>query len=207
MEQFEAGAFLAASGATKAQMSDLESYRALLLEWNERMNLVGPSAMDAFWSRHAWDSAQLKSAAPDAKVWADIGSGAGFPGIVLAILLKSSPDVKIHLIESMTKRCRFLNAVVERLDLPAVVHNVRAETLNLKGVEVVTARACAPLDRLLEFSWPLLRHGALGLFLKGKTGGAEIVDARKRWNFKASAAPSQSDPSGVVLKIEGLSRA
>ncbi len=207
MERFDAAAFLAASGATETQLTDLEVYRTLLLEWNERMNLVGPSAIDAFWLRHAWDSAQLKSQAAGAKVWADIGSGAGFPGIVLAILMKSTPDVKVHLIESMAKRCRFLDTVVDRLELSAVVHNARAENLALKGVEVVTARACAPLERLLEFSWPLLREGALGLFLKGKTVDAEMADAKNSWNFKASSIQSKSDSSGVILKIEGLSRA
>jgi 16S rRNA (guanine527-N7)-methyltransferase len=206
-ETFGAEAFSKASGATDAQMADLEAYRALLSDWSGRMNLVGPSAMDAFWSRHAWDSAQLKFSAPEAQVWADVGSGAGFPGVVLAILMKSRPDATIHLIESMLKRCRFLNEVSQRLELPAVVHNARAEALDLKGVEVVTARACAPLDRLLEFCWPLLSKGAVGLFLKGKTADEEMLEARKHWRFKASTTPSRSDQSGVILKIEGLSRA
>jgi 16S rRNA (guanine527-N7)-methyltransferase len=204
---FTAEAFSAASGATDAQMGDLESYRALLSDWNGRMNLVGPTALEAFWPRHAWDSAQLRFSAPNARVWADVGSGAGFPGIVLAILMKATPGVKVHLVESMLKRCRFLNEVSERLALPAVVHNARAETLTLQGVEVVTARACAPMDRLLEFSWPLLRQGAFGLFLKGKTVDVEVAEARMRWIFRASTIPSRSDPSGVIVKIESLSRA
>jgi 16S rRNA (guanine527-N7)-methyltransferase len=206
-QPFEEAAFSAAAGATQAQMADLESYRALLAEWSERMNLVGPSAMDAFWSRHAWDSAQLAFAAPEARVWADVGSGAGFPGVVLAILLKSLPGARVHLIESMHKRCRFLEEVLRRLELPAIVHHARAEALDLKGVEVVTARACAPLDRLLEYCWPLLKQGAVGLFLKGEKVDAEMVEAKKLWRFKASTTPSKSDSSGVILKIESLSRA
>src|SRR5271170_1143915 len=137
-DQFGAAEFAAKTGAADGQMADLERYRALLAEWNERMNLVGPSAMETFWSRHAWDSAQLLAFAPEAKVWADIGAGAGFPGLVLAILLKDTPNAKVHLVESMAKRCRFLSEMVSSLSLPAVVHNARAETVRIDGVEVVT---------------------------------------------------------------------
>jgi 16S rRNA (guanine527-N7)-methyltransferase len=195
------------AGASEAEMADLEAYRVLLAEWNNRMNLVGPSALQSFWLRHAWDSAQLKTLAPEAKTWADVGAGAGFPGVVLAILLKQTPGATVHLIESMTKRCRFLTEVVERLGLNAEVHNVRAESARLKGVDVVTARACAPLPRLLEFSWPLLKGGAFGLFLKGQSLGVELDEAKKAWIFKASVSPSRSDPTGAIVKIEDLSRA
>ncbi len=198
--------FMEAAGATDVEMADLEIYRALIETWSGRMNLVGPSAMAAFWGRHAWDSAQLKLLAPQVKVWADIGAGAGFPGLVLAILLKQTPAAKVHLIESMTKRCRFLNEVVDRLGLSAVVYNGRAENITLKGVEVVTARACAPMVRLLEFSAPLLKEGATGLFLKGQGVDAELADAKKVWNFKASTSLSRSDPTGLIVKIEALSR-
>jgi 16S rRNA (guanine527-N7)-methyltransferase len=206
-EALGATGFSELCGATGIEMADIECYHALLSDWNGRMNLVGPTALDAFWRRHAWDSAQLKFSAPSARIWADVGSGAGFPGLILAILLKSTPGAKVHLIESMLKRCRFLSAVVDRLDLPAVVHHVRAEASNVKDAEVVTARACAPLDRLLEFSWPLLRYGACGLFLKGRTVDDEMAVARKNWSFNASKTQSRSDPSGIILKIEGLSRA
>src|SRR5690606_23717223 len=94
---------------------------------NRVMNLVGPATLDIFWSRHAWDSAQLLDLAPEARTWADLGAGAGLPGVVLAILLKGRPGAHVHLIDSMTKRCRFLSEVVGALDLPATVHNARAE--------------------------------------------------------------------------------
>lgn len=129
----DAVSFQAATGASDAQVADIETYRLLLADWNTRMNLVGPSAMAEFWGRHAFDSAQLLSLAPDAKVWADLGAGAGFPGLILAILLKDDPDGEVHLVESMAKRCRFLEAVIEALDLPAIVHNARAESIGLKG--------------------------------------------------------------------------
>ena len=197
--------FAAATGATPFQMADLEAFRALLGDWNGRMNLVGPSAMADFWGRHAFDSAQLLTIAPDALRWADLGAGAGFPGVVLAILLKGRPGAEVHLVESMGKRTAFLRAVVKALDLPAVVHHARAETLSLT-VDIVTARACAPLRRLLEFAWPYVRKGATGLFLKGRDLEAELADAAQDWDVAAEVLPSLSNASGRLLKLKGLAR-
>lgn len=198
--------FAAATGASPAQMADLERFRILLGEWNERMNLVGPSALEAFWGRHAYDSAQLLALAPEAMTWADLGAGAGFPGLVLAVLLKDRPGAQVHLVESMAKRCRFLQAVIDDLALPAQVHNARAESLSL-SVDIVTARACAPLARLLEFAWPYLEKGATGLFLKGQDVDAEMAEATISWDFRAELLPSVSDPSGRILRVKGLRRA
>ena len=202
---FDAAAFQAATGATAVQMADLEAYRALLDRWNQHINLVGPSAMAAFWLRHAFDSAQLLRIAPDALIWADLGAGAGLPGVVLAILLKGRPGAKVHLVESLTKRCRFLTEAVETLDLPAEVHNDRAENLTL-SVDRVTARACAPLVRLLDYAYPYMRKGAPALFLKGRDAEAETVAARAKWRFDVELIPSLSDPSGRVMKVERLAR-
>ena len=198
--------FAAVSGATEAQIADLEALRGLLAEWNENMNLVGPATLPAFWSRHAWDSAQLLQRAPDALTWADLGAGAGFPGLVLALLLKGRPGAKVHLVESMAKRCRFLSEVVATLALPAQVHNGRAEALKIT-VDVVTARAVAPLSKLLGYAQPYMARKAVGLFLKGLDVGAEIEEATKYWNFDVERLPSLSDPRGQVLRIERLSRA
>lgn len=204
-------AFAAATSAGPAVMSDLRAFRDLLADWNTRMNLVGPSALDSFWQRHAYDSAQLLALAPGATVWADLGAGAGFPGVVLAILLKATPGARVHLVESMTKRCLFLRAVATALDLPAEVHNVRAEAARIDDVQVVTARACAPLDRLLGFAWPLLGNKraeqAIGLFLKGENAERELTEARRVWDFHVESQPSRSDPSGRILRIERLRRA
>jgi 16S rRNA (guanine527-N7)-methyltransferase len=186
-------------------MADLERFRGLLEDWNGRMNLVGPSAMAEFWSRHAYDSAQLLALAPEALTWADLGAGAGFPGLVLAIQLKGRPGAKVHLVESMAKRCRFLQAAADELALPAEVHNVRAEDLSL-AVDIVTARACAPLPRLLEFAWPSLRRGGTALFLKGQDVEAELVEATKSWYFEAELLPSRSGPTGRIVKLERLRR-
>jgi 16S rRNA (guanine527-N7)-methyltransferase len=186
-------------------MADLETFRVLLADWNDRMNLVGPSALADFWGRHAYDSAQLLALAPDALTWADLGAGAGFPGVVLAILLKGRGGAKVHLIESMAKRCRFLEAVVEALELPAEVVHARAEQLSIK-VDIVTARACAPASRLFEFAWPYLRKGATGLFLKGQDVEAELAEATRYWAFGAQLHPSRSNPSGRILELKSLRR-
>lgn len=170
------------------------------------MNLVGPSALDEFWNRHAYDSAQLQELAPEALTWADLGTGAGFPGVVLAILLKGRPGAHVHLVESMGKRCRFLAEAVQRLDLPASVRNARAESLSLT-VDIVTARACAPAARLFEFAWPYLRNGARGLFLKGQDIEAELAEATRYWDFDAQLLPSHSSASGRILDVRRLRRA
>src|ERR1041385_6248057 len=133
----DADSFAKAAKATPAQIADLQRFLEMLAAGNAVMNLVGPASLPDFWNRHAWDSAQLLKIAPDALTWADLGAGAGFPGLVLAILGKGRPGFRVHLVESMAKRCRFLSEVVEALDLPASVHNGRAENLDL-AVDIVT---------------------------------------------------------------------
>ena len=204
---FDAAAFAAATDATAGQMADLERFRDLLQAGTQRMNLVGPSALRDFWLRHAFDSAQLLSAAPEARTWADLGAGAGFPGVVLAIFLKGADGAKVHLVESVAKRCVFLAETVSALGLQAVVHRARAEELKpIPKVEVVTARACAPLERLLGYAEPFMRAGARGLFLKGRTAEDEVAEARKRWRFEVALTPSLSDPSGRIIGVERLGR-
>jgi 16S rRNA (guanine527-N7)-methyltransferase len=196
----DAESFAQASGATVLQVGDLERYRSLLTEWNQRMNLVGSSTLEAFWSRHAWDSAQLLGLTPEARTWADLGAGAGLPGVVLAVLGKGTAGFHVHLVESVGKRCRFLEDVVRNLDLPATVHHARAESLKLK-VEVVTARAVAPLSRLFGYAAPHLRGGALGLFPKGQDVASEIEEATRYWKFEADVVPSLSDPRGRIVRV------
>jgi len=202
----DAVGYQALTGASDAQMADLTRFQELLAEWNAVMNLVGPLTIDTYWTRHALDSSQLMPLAPEALTWADLGAGAGLPGVVLAILLKGRTEAKVHLIESMTKRCRFLEVVAKDLDLPVEIHNVRAEELKLK-VDVVTARACAPMTKLLGFAEPYLHRGALGLFLKGQDVAAELSEASSAWKFASELRPSQSDPRGRIVQVKRLSRA
>jgi 16S rRNA (guanine527-N7)-methyltransferase len=201
----DAASFAAAAGASPQAIADLERYRSYLIEWNEKMNLVGPATLDIFWSRHAWDSAQILPLAPDALTWADLGTGAGLPGIVLAILGKDRPDFHVHLVDSLAKRCRFLSEVVTGLSLPAAVHNSRAEDLSLT-VDIVTARACAPLSRLLGYAQPYLKRGAQALFLKGQDVASELEDAARIWDFDADVSPSLSDARGRIVRIRRLGR-
>jgi 16S rRNA (guanine527-N7)-methyltransferase len=200
---FGAAEFQAATGATAAQMADLEAFRAALADWNTRMNLVGPSALAEFWLRHAYDSAQLLKLEPEALRWADLGAGAGFPGLVLAIFLKGRPGATVHLVESMAKRCRFLEEIVASLALPAMVHHARAEDLDI-SVDVVAARACAPLSRLFRYAQPYLRRGAIGLFMKGQDVVAELEAATTSWKFEAELIDSLSHTDGRIVRMRKL---
>ena len=203
LDPVDAAAFQRLTGCGDAQLVDLERFQVLLAEWNAVMNLVGPASLPNFWNRHAWDSAQLLKLAPEARTWADLGAGAGLPGIVLAILLKNTPGAKVHLVESMAKRCKFLRAAAEALDLPVEIHNARAEELDLK-VEIVTARACAPMVRLLGYAQPYLKRGAVAWFLKGQDVASELVEAATYWKFESDLRPSQSDPRGQIVQVKGL---
>jgi 16S rRNA (guanine527-N7)-methyltransferase len=204
--RLDADGFARLAAATPAQMADLERFRAMLIERNAVMNLIGPATEADFWNRHAWDSAQMLALAPGARVWADLGAGAGLPGLVLAILGKGREGFHVDLIESMAKRCRFLCEVVEALELPATVFNDRAENLNL-AVDIVTARACAPLFRLLGYARPYLQGGATGLFLKGQDVVAEMKEAARYWEYEADVVPSKSDPRGRIVRLRRLGRA
>lgn len=197
--------FQTATGAWPERMADLATFLDRLTEANAVMNLVGPDSLPDFWNRHAFDSAQLLDLAPEARTWADLGAGAGFPGVVLAILLKGRADAHVWLIDSLQKRCRFLQAVVEELDLPATVVWGRAEEQEIK-VDVVTARAVAPLEKLLGYAQPYLKRGAQGLFLKGEKAEAELQEARKVWQVDADLSVSRSDPRGRILTVRTLRR-
>ena len=191
--------------ASPERMVELQRFLDHLTEANAVMNLVGPDTLPDFWNRHAWDSAQLLDVAPDARTWADLGAGAGFPGVILAILLKGTPSAHVWLIDSLGKRCRFLSYLVEDLALPATVINGRAEAQAIK-VDIVTARAVAPLDKLLGYAQPYFQRGAQGLFLKGEKAELELQEARKVWHVDAELAVSRSDPRGRILTVRSLRR-
>ncbi|MBD3819530.1 MAG: 16S rRNA (guanine(527)-N(7))-methyltransferase RsmG [Brevundimonas diminuta] len=197
--------FRAQTDASDANIADLQAFLVMLTEANEVMNLVGPDTIPDFWNRHAWDSAQLLNLAPEAKTWADLGAGAGFPGVVLAILLKGRPGAHIWLIDSLGKRCRFLQTIVDALDLPATVVNGRAEEQTI-SVDVVTARAVAAMDKLLGYAQPYFQRGAKGLFLKGEKAEAELKKARRVWQFEAELTVSRSDPRGRIVSLGSLRR-
>ena len=197
--------FRANAGATDAQIADLTTFLGMLSEANQVMNLVGPDTIPDFWNRHAWDSAQLLSLAPDARTWADLGAGAGFPGVVLAIMMKGVEGGHVWLIDSLGKRCRFLQTVVDELDLPATVINGRAEEQQVK-VDIVTARAVAPMEKLLGYAQPYFQRGAKGLFLKGEKAEVELKQAASVWHFDSDLSVSRSDPRGRIVSVGSLRR-
>lgn len=205
MSALDAAGFQALRAATPAQMADLETLIERLTAANAVMNLIGPDTLPDVWNRHIFDSAQLLDLAPDAATWADLGAGAGFPGLVLSILLKDRADSHVWLVDSLGKRCRFLQEVVDALSLRATVVNGRAEDQRIK-VDVVTARALAPMDRLLGYAQPYLQRGAQGLFLKGEKAEAELIEARKVWQFDSDLSVSRSDPRGRIVSVRSLRR-
>jgi len=195
--------FQVVAGLSDAVVERLAIYAGLLQKWQKAINLVGPSTLADPWRRHMLDSAQLLPhlPKPDAAVL-DLGSGAGFPGLVLAVASQAT----LHLVESDQRKAAFLNEVNRATQAGAMIHACRVETLEPFAVDVVTARAFAPLDRLLACAEPFLRPATVGLFLKGRNAERELTACRKRWNMAAKAIPSLSDETGVVLKLEGISR-
>jgi 16S rRNA (guanine527-N7)-methyltransferase len=187
----------------------LDRFVELLLPWTERINLIARSTIPTVWTRHIADSLQLLPLAPNAQRWIDLGSGAGFPGIVLACALASRKGALVHLIESNGKKAAFLREAVQQLGLPAEVQAVRIEDFvkNSKlRPDVVTARAVAPLDHLLELAMPLLMKGALGIFPKGQDVEGELTRASKYWNIDAQLVPSQTSPQARIVVVRGLKR-
>ena len=194
--------FAAQTGVSRETLAQLKAYADMLLDWNERYNLVSRSTLPDLWQRHVWDSAQLAPLISDtAKTLADLGSGAGFPGLVLAAM---RPELAVTLHEATTKKCAFLQAAADRMGLRVAIENARMEDLPPRPFDVVTARACAPLPQLLEYAHRFMRPNSVCLFLKGQNVGAELTEAAKYWNIKVSQVPSQTDPSGAIVTVREL---
>lgn len=185
------------------------AYAELLAKWQAKINLVGPATLPEIWQRHFLDSAQLYPLLPPSpRVIADLGSGAGFPGLVLAIIAEAAGrDITFHLVESDGRKAAFMAeaARAARVAGAIKIHTVRAEALASRmSADVVTARALAPLDKLFGLARPLVKPDGLCLFLKGEKVGEEIEAAEKRWKFQLERFPSKSDPGGTVLAVRGL---
>ena len=175
----------------------------MLRDWNARHNLVSKNSLAEVWRRHMWDSAQLRDLiAPSARSLVDLGSGAGFPGVVLAILL--SDRLRLVLYEATRKKCEFLSAVGARLELPIEVRNARIEDAGRQVFDVVTARACAPLPKLLGYAQHFTTAATQCLFLKGQNVEGELTEAHKSWRMLVQRHQSVTDRSGVILEIREL---
>lgn len=200
---------LALTPVSRETLDRLDRFVAVLLEWQQRMNLIASSTEPKLWTRHVADSLQLVALAPQAQIWVDLGSGAGFPGVVLACALADRPGARVHLVERSTKKAAFLREAVHATGAPAEVHAVRVEDFveNLAApVDVVTARALAPLAGLLTATYPLLKTGTLGLFPKGQDVGAELTEAAKCWSIQSSLVPSLTDPKARIVRITGVKK-
>jgi 16S rRNA (guanine527-N7)-methyltransferase len=187
---------------SEAEQQRLIVYQDLLLRWQGMLNLVSATTLPHLWTRHFADSAQLRELAPGASHWADFGSGGGFPGLVIAILLAEVPGAQVHLIERDKRKAAFLQTVSRETGAAAIVHAAPvAEVLStLPAVDVVTSRAVAPLAQLIDWSLPALRAGATGLFPKGRTVQLEI-GALPNTDLDLSTLPSRTDPSGRIVSV------
>jgi 16S rRNA (guanine527-N7)-methyltransferase len=200
---------LALIPVSRETLARLERFVDVLMLGTERQNLIGPSTIPTIWTRHVADSLQLLDLAPKAKVWVDFGAGAGFPGIPIACALAGQEGAAVHLVESVGKKANFLREAVQAIGVPAAVHQVRAENFAAghgDSVDVVTARALAPLKVLCDLAFPLIQRGAIGLFPKGQDVDAELTEATKYWNIEATKAPSKTSPDGSIVIVTGLSR-
>jgi 16S rRNA (guanine527-N7)-methyltransferase len=188
-------------------MARLEVHLKLLQQWNPRINLVSPASLSSAWVRHFADSAQLwRLRPPRARLWLDIGSGAGFPGLVVAAMAAEVADLRLHLVESDHRKAAFLDTVIRTAGLAATVHAERVESLPAIGADVVSARALAPLEALIAMTEKHRRPGGIGLFPKGASVHKEIAEAAVRWHFDHAIHPSLTDPRTAIVEIGATRR-
>ncbi|MGE0745063.1 MAG: 16S rRNA (guanine(527)-N(7))-methyltransferase RsmG [Rhodospirillales bacterium] len=197
-------AFAAAAGVSRETLARLVAYVDLLRKWQARINLVATASLDDVWRRHVLDSAQLVALIQDADRVTDLGSGAGFPGLVVAIV-RGGP---VDLVESDARKCAFLREAARIAAAPVTVHNARAEAVVPWPADVVTARAVAPVAELLALSYPFVRlaepRPGCALLLKGARADAELTEAARKWHMTVTRSGSVSDPSGCILRIDDI---
>ncbi len=198
---------------TNVSRETLELYQIwynLLSHWNKKINLVAHSTIHDFWLRHALDSWQVVGLLPKStKTVLDMGAGAGFPGLALAISLKNIPNAQITLVESNGKKCNFLRTVIRELGLPAKAVQERVENLNSTKehqYDVITARAFAPLPKLLEYSLPIWSDKTTAIFPKGENWQTELDEARKHYTFDLTTTKSQTNDQAMILQVTNLQR-
>ncbi|MGG7645350.1 16S rRNA (guanine(527)-N(7))-methyltransferase RsmG [Rhodovulum sp. YNF3179] len=201
-------AFLAARDVSRETLERLDIYAALLAKWNPAINLVSRASLADLWTRHFLDSAQLFDLAPgQAQRWADLGSGGGFPGMIVAILAAAErPGFSVTLVESDARKSAFLVRAAQETGIAVDIRTARAESLPSLQADVVSARALAPLLRLLPLAQQHLVEGGVALLPKGAQHAQEIAAALETWRFEVQKYPSRTDSAGVILKIGGISR-
>jgi 16S rRNA (guanine527-N7)-methyltransferase len=202
-------AALALTPVSRETQARLDRYVDLLLEWQVKINLVAPSTLPNLWTRHIADSLQLLDLAPSAKVWVDLGSGGGFPGVVLACALAETPGAMVHLVERNAKKAAFLREALRVTSTTGMVHLAEIGDTGdrITGpVDCVTARAVAPLNQLIGLAKPLVRKGAKALFLKGQDVEAELTEATKYWKITPHLHSSRTGGGGWVVELDQIER-
>jgi 16S rRNA (guanine527-N7)-methyltransferase len=187
----------------------LDRYLDLLREWQIKTNLVAPSTLPNLWTRHVSDSLQLLAIAPSARIWVDLGSGAGFPGVVLACALAETSGAMIHLVERNAKKAAFLREALRITQSPGTVHLADIGDIvdRIHGpVDCITARAVAPLNQLIGFAEPLVKRGAKALFLKGQDVEAELTEATKYWKIEPKLHSSRTGGHGWIVELDRIER-
>ncbi|MES2905757.1 MAG: 16S rRNA (guanine(527)-N(7))-methyltransferase RsmG [Pseudomonadota bacterium] len=187
----------------------LQIYADLLTKWQKSQNLVSVATLDHLWMRHFADSAQIMEHGRDKGCWVDLGSGAGFPGLVLAMMGDGRANHHVHLVESNQGKCAFLGEVIRKTDAPASIYPVRVEDIGNKlpkGIKTITARAFAPLDRLCSYILPLWEEGCLAILPKGRNLSEELAAASPLWQLDYDVIPSKTDPQASLLRIRSLKK-
>jgi 16S rRNA (guanine527-N7)-methyltransferase len=202
-------AALALTPVSRETEARLDRYIELLREWQAKTNLVAPSTLPRLWTRHVSDSLQLLALAPSARIWIDLGSGAGFPGVVLACALAETPGATVHLVERNAKKAAFLREAIRVTGAPGVVHLSTIEDIvdTIDGpIDCVTARALAPLHQLIALAEPLLSRGAKALFLKGQDVETELTESTKYWNIQPNLHSSRTGGQGWIVELDRIER-
>ncbi|MGJ5133782.1 MULTISPECIES: 16S rRNA (guanine(527)-N(7))-methyltransferase RsmG [unclassified Bradyrhizobium] len=209
MIESDKAAALALTPVSRETEQRLDRYVALLLEWQAKTNLIAPSTLPHLWTRHIADSLQLLDLAPDARIWIDLGSGGGFPGVVLACALAERDGAQVHLVERNAKKAAFLREAIRVTGAPGTVHLSEIGDIVEKWsgrVDCVTARALAPLHQLIGFAEPLVKKGARALFLKGQDVEAELTESTKYWKIESKLHSSRTGGQGWIVAIDCIER-
>jgi 16S rRNA (guanine527-N7)-methyltransferase len=200
---------LALTPVSRETIRRLDIFVELLLTWQRTTQLIAKSTVPRVWTRHVADSLQLLGLAPDARIWVDLGSGAGFPGLVIACALAETPGACVHLVESNAKKAAFLREAARITEVPVSIHAQRIEKFVEsfdQRADVVTARALAPLKALADQSFDLLKAGAMGIFPKGQDVEAELTESFQYWTMNATLVPSRTDSKGRIVIVRALQR-
>ncbi len=204
VSSFSEKTFMEKTNVSRETMADIKTYATYLIKWQKKLNLVSRSTLEDLWRRHFYDSYQLKDyfegVAQRKLRILDIGSGAGFPGLLLSML-----DIgEFHMVESNGKKCAFMRQVIRNTNSRAIVHAERVEEMEVFAADYIISRACAPLDKLLNLGYGFIQENTICLFLKGQMANEEIKQAQKNWTFQIEKFTSKSEESGTILKVSHI---